>query len=384
MAAPARILRPVDAGPDLPGSGATGTAFARAAALPDVAYVIDPRFQGGTSAAVAAELRALAGQARIRVHAIESRMFAGRNVAPVLATTLADLRLAPDWDSPVISGDLVLLHNPSFLRFDTALERQILARHLAVVTHENFVRPGEAESHDVGGCLSRIDAAAVALRKSIAPVSPRNRRTVRGWLDRNPRFGHWELLAADWFNIVEGEPAAPSPQPRDRRGRLSRPGPEKFPPLATLDLCFPPTAEANVILGADFLAEAAADRPHWECHPFNGLGLADFFARIDFLVYFTAPTWSESFGRVLAEAVMAGKIVLTDAGTAAALPGAAIAARPDEVDGLIAAYLADPGRYAADVRRAQRALAAFAPEAFRRQFAEVAGAAPGVKGGSRA
>ena len=33
---------------------------------------------------------------------------------------------------------------------------------------------------------------------------------------------------------------------------------------------------------------------------------------IDFFVYFTAPTWQESFGRVVAEAIAAGKVVLTN------------------------------------------------------------------------
>jgi hypothetical protein len=338
---------------------------------PRIAYVIDPRFPGGTSAAVARELRAVAPHARLEVHGITSAMFPGRAPAGVLVAALDDLGLRLRADAPCIAADRVILHNPSFLKFDTRLASRIVAEGLVVVTHENFLRPGGHETHDVARCLDLIDGASLCLRKTIAPISPHNRATVMDWLASHPSHAHWDVMAEDWINICDFPLAPPTPAPRDRRGRHSRPGFEKFPPPADMDLCFPRHAEANVILGADLIDGLARERPHWEAIPFQGLDLAAYFARIDFMVYFTARTFRESFGRVLAEGIAAGKVVISDAETASVFGDAVVAARPAEVDGIVAAFVADPARYAAQVRRAQARLSAFSAESFLRTQAGV-------------
>ena len=344
-------------------------------ASPTLAYIVDPRFQGGTSAAVAAELEVAARLARVRFHAIESRMFAGRTPAPVLAERLMALGLAADWDNPVIGGDVAILHNPSFLRFQNRLERRILCRDLVVVTHENLLRPGGAQGFDAAACLHQIAEATLCARRWLAPVSAANRRTVEDWAATHPEGANWRLLPWDWFNIFD-LPADPAPRqtaPADRRGRLSRPGAEKFPGLAELDLCFPEHAQANVILGADRLLAMGLDRPHWRMLPFGSLPVAEFFEEIDFLVYFTAPGWRESFGRVLAEAMGAGKVVLTDAATAAPFGNGAIACTPAEVDAIIARLTGRPDLYDAQVARGRAAVAAFSGAAFTRCLAPFIG-----------
>ena len=104
--------------------------------------------------------------------------------------------------------------------------------------------------------------------------------------------------------------------------------------------------------------------PHWTLLRFGAMPVAEFLATIDFFVYFTHPLWRESFGRALAEAIAAGKLVITDAETAAPFgPGVVAAASPAEVDRIIAAHVADPQAYAARVRCAQETLAAHRPEA---------------------
>lgn len=342
---------------------------------PRVAYVLDPRFPGGTSAAVAEEIAAIRPMLRPQVHAVSSRMFAGRNVAPVLAGAMEAAGIEPLWDAPAIEADTVILHNPAFLKFERSLGRRIVARELIVVTHENFLRPGGAEGFDVAGCLDRIDRGTLALRKTLAPISAHNRATVAGWAARNGLRAGWSVADGDWFNICEFPLAPPTHSPRDRRGRHSRPGFEKFPPRAVLDLCFPAHAEANVILGAEILMAEAATPPHWRLYPFRGLDLARYFEMIDFMVYFTAPTWQESFGRVLAEGIAAGKVVISDAATAAGFAGAVVPAEPAEVDAVIAGFLADPARYRSQVRAAQGVLARFSAAAFRARFAAATGVA---------
>lgn len=331
---------------------------------PRLAVVIEPRFPGGTSAAVTHELGALAGHARIEVHGVTSRMFGNRAPAPGLVAALDRLGLPLIMDAPRIAAERVVLHNPAFLKFETAAPR-IVARDIVLVLHENFQRPGGGESFDVAHCLDLVDRGTVALRKWLAPISPPNRATVTAWLAAHPRQGHWRVLPEDWSNICDFPMRPPTPCPADRRGRHSRPGFEKFPDAATLDLCFPPHAAANVILGADNLTDLGASRPHWRLVPFGGMEVRAYFDTIDFLVYFTAPTFRESFGRVLAEAMAAGKVVITDPATAEIFGKGAIGARPGEVDAIVAAHLAEPARYMQQARAGQAALAAFSAAAFR-------------------
>jgi len=343
-----------------------------------ISYLFDPRFQGGTSAAIAAELRALAEVGlRPRLHAVESQMFSGRTLSRQIEETIAGLGLSLEWNSPSIGGDLVVLHNPSFLKFDSAFCSRIVARDLITVTHENFLRPSGEESFDVAHCLKLITGNSLALRRRLAPVSPYNRTVLNKWLAESDSCEDWQMLEDDWFNICDHTLTAPTANPRDRRGRLSRPGAEKFPALADLDLCFPTTSEANVILGADGLIAGRTNRPHWQLYEFNRLPVENFFEMIDFLVYFTAPTWSESFGRVLAEAVAAGKVVISDERTAAMLPDAIIPAEPADVDRIIADFIAHPVSYRDQVEKAQQSLAHFSPSAFRRLFVDIVRNLPG-------
>ncbi len=332
----------------------------------DFAYVLDPRFSGGTSAAVAQELRSLAeGPEHIRVHGISSAMFRGTDIAPVLGEALEDIGLALEWDPDVIAAERVILHNPAFLKFDTALAPRILARDLVIVTHENFLRPSGQEAFDIEHCLALVDKSSLAIRKWLAPISPYNRQMVREWLRRSRTMRHWQVLPQDWFNICAFEMEAPTPRPRDRRGRHSRPGYEKFPPVSDMDRLFPPTAERNFILGADRFIADKIHRPHWQMVPFRGVTVGAFFQQIDFHVYFTAPTWRESFGRVLAEAIAAGKLVISDAATASTFHGGVLAGKPDEVDDIIAHHLCHPQKYRAQVKTAQERLRAFSAERLR-------------------
>lgn len=340
---------------------------------PRIAYLIEPRFPGGTSSAVARELGAVRHLGRIEVHDAASGMFPGRPPADVLAGALDRLGLELRSDVPQVCADRVIVHNPSFLKRDSQLRTRIVTQDLIVVTHENFLRPAGFESHDVAHCLDLLDRATVALRKYLAPISPHNRETVRAWLAARPAHSHWQVLEEDWVNICDFTFVPPTQAPRDRRGRHSRPGFEKFPTWTDMDLCFPARAEANVILGADMLADLSRPRPHWQLFPFKGLDLASYFAKIDFMVYFTARTFRESFGRVLAEGIAAGKVVISDADTASVFGDAVVAARPEDVDGIIGAFIASPERYVAHVLKAQERLAEFSAESFLRRQARVFG-----------
>lgn len=336
-----------------------------------IAYVIDPRFPGGTSAAVASELRVAVQTARVTVHAVTSKMFGNKSVAPQIRSVLQELGLQMIWDAPTISADVVLLHNPSFLKFQPTFATRILTRHLIVVAHENFYRPGQKEAFDVGHCLDLIDNSSMALRKTIAPVSPYNRQMIDLWLNDNASYSRWAVLDRDWFNICDFAYHEPTDTPQDRRGRHSRPGIEKFPDRAGMDACFPVHAQSNVILGADLMIAEDRNRPHLDLYPFRALDVAQYFEMIDFMVYFTAPTWRESFGRVIAEAIAAGKVVISDPGTASIFKGGVVSGAPTDVDAIIANFIARPALYTKQVRSAQKSLRLYGPEEFRRFYTDV-------------
>jgi hypothetical protein len=263
----------------------------------------------------------------------------------------------------VVRADTIVVHNPSCLRFDAALSVRLSCAEAVVVTHENFLRPNGSEAFDVAGCLGLLEAALVCGRRRLAPVSAHNRRTVADWLARTGR--EWGLFPADWSNILEAELIPPTASPRDRRGRHSRPGFEKFPALDVMRAHFPPHAEACIILGGDALLLEPAEIPaHWDVRPFGASPVASFLREIDVFVYFTNPLWCESFGRVVAEAIAAGKVVITDPVTATSFPEAVIVSDGSDVDRIVRDLVGAPERYVDVVRRAQSRLARFAPNAF--------------------
>ncbi|MCG7519806.1 glycosyltransferase [Ruegeria sp. Ofav3-42] len=346
---------------------------------PKIAYVIEPRFSGGTSAAVAAELPVAAEFGQVVVHAITSRTFGeNQHVSPVLRKVLDDLQIPLVWDAPFISADFVFLHNPSFLKFQDTLGTKIIARYLFVITHENFLRPGGEEGFDVSTCLSQIEVSTISLRKTLAPISPYNRKAVVNWLTTSRMARYWDVLDCDWFNICQTDLSTPCETPQDRRGRHSRPGFEKFPAIADLDACFPKHSQCNVILGADALLEARVLRAHWNLLPFDAISVEEFFGMIDFFVYFTAPTWQESFGRVVAEALAAGKVVLANPDTGATFGDAVLTCRPADVDAIISDLIDHPHRYHEQVSRAQSALDRFSAGNFRAMLSSILSADSGV------
>ncbi len=142
-----------------------------------------------------------------------------------------------------MAADAVVLHNPALLKFDSALPLRILAHHLIVVSHENFLRPGGEAAFDVSGCLGRIERASLALRRSIAPVSDYNRQTVRGWMQQARPSG-WSILDATWFNVVDGPACRPPPNRGTGAGAIPARGSRSSPRSSTSTAAFrrPPSA----------------------------------------------------------------------------------------------------------------------------------------------
>jgi len=274
---------------------------ATASVRPRIAVVLDPRFPGGTASAVAQELPILDEIASIEIHGISTSMFKNQPVNPTLKRQLSALGHDILWDQSVISADLIILHNPSCFKFDQAIGSKFVCQAMLVVTHENFLTPFGGLGFDVEGCLGKIENASLCADRYLAPVSNYNRKTVAEWLSAD---SDWALSPDNWFNICDFDHIPPTEMPQDRRGRH-----------------------------------------HWTLCNFRSIPVAQFLKDIDFFVYFTHPSLRESFGRVIAEATAAGKLVITDPDTAANIGDGIIGAHPPEVNARIANFISNPKTY---------------------------------------
>ncbi len=303
-------------------------------------------------------------------------MFKDQPVHPDIARALADLNMKLRWNPQVINADIVIIHNPAFLKFNKVFKPRLVCDTLVVVTHENFTAPSGTLSFDVDACLELISDASLAANKILAPVSNYNRQTVAAWLDQSDQ--DWILSRLAWSNICDFDQAPPSGMPQDKRGRHSRPGFEKFPDRTTMEQIFPASAVHNAILGGDIFLEDDPP-PHWTLFKFREMAVDHFLDSIDFFVYFTNPNWRESFGRVIAEAIAAGKLVLTDPETAKTFGNGVIGCKPDQVDDCIARHTEDPNTYGKAVRLGQLSLNQFSADRFRERAATILDTAGGTK-----
>lgn len=344
--------------------------------------VLDPRFPGGTSSAVAQEILALAPFFDLSVVGLQTKHFRGTEANPKILAALEQVGLPFQWAGHSVAADVIVFHNPAALKFDTDLPTRFLAEQFYVVAHENFLRPNGTPGFDVAKTLNLLDAATIAQHLRIAPVSGYNRSTVEGWLTQlKSSDTPWQVTPFNWFNICDFAQQPPNPAPSDRRGRLSRVGYEKFPSRAIMEVLFPNTAIANVILGGDTLMNDRLPPPkHWEIHKFGALELPAFFEKLDFFVYYTHPELRESFGRVIPEAIAAGKMVITDPGTGQTFGPAVITASPEDASSIISHYCAQPRAYEAFVRKAQAWLTRFSSQTFAQQIQTELGKLKGKPG----
>jgi len=312
---------------------------------------------------VAREIPELMTLGNLRLAALSSRMLRPFPVNSSLQNVTADHGLEFSWNDPVITGDVVVLHNPSFLKFDEKMKSRIVCDTLIVVSHENFLAPDGSETFDIAHCLDLIEDASLAKTRLLAPVSEYNRKGLTSWLAQEERED-WVVASRNWHNICEFDVEPPRKAPRDRRGRHSRAGFEKFPNAEAMELMFPPNAEYCGILGGDTFMDDQENTPHWNLYKFREIPVQQFLNQIDFFVYFTNERWRESFGRVIGEAIGAGKLVLTDPETASTFGDGVVGTSPQKVDSEIAHYVANPQDYVQMIEKAQAGLAKFSAPSF--------------------
>jgi hypothetical protein len=343
----------------------------------DIIAIGDFRFPGGTSGAVAEELRAqVAGGYRTGLIQLKGPILQfphpiNPKIRACIDEGLADLL---DPDVPV-TARLVLAHHPSLFQHlpRRALRIEADAR-LLIVHHPPFDGFGQP-NYDCG-LIHRHAEAVLGGEVVWAPVGPLVRRQFAALDDPPP------LLPRDWYNVLDTRPwQVPRSGPLEVRpiiGRHSRPDVLKWPDdRATTLAAYPddPGFVVRILGGGPFLRDLMGGYPsNWEVLPFDAVPPARFLSTIDFFVYFHHSRWVEAFGRSIVEAMASGAVAVLPRHFEPLFGDGAIYADPHEVRSRVRQLHVDRGAF---LRQSRCALAAaesrFGPATHLRRLEDLIG-----------
>lgn len=330
----------------------------------DALIVADPRFSGGSTTALEADVGSMAGLGlRIGLTFVRSAYLDdARDPVNPRAAALADLDgvtlLVP---GQAARGELAFLHHP--LVFFRGIEERLALRseRAVIVTHHApFRSDGSLEWDPVA--TRRRARRATGLSPWFAPISG----VVRAQL---ASFG--PLLrqsSEDWPNIFDPVDwpvtRPPFSGPSLVIGRHGRPDPLKFPETGgSIDAALPASEHVRVrVLGcpAEALAAKGAHPDRWDVLDFGAVPVPDFLNSLDVFTYHYHRNWLESFGRTVVEAILCGRPCLLDPRLEATFGDLALYCRPADTAAALARMRADPqGTGARAARAREQAIARY-------------------------
>jgi hypothetical protein len=325
----------------------------------DIVFVADTRFEGGSSTALATEMKAAARAG------YDSALLMVKG--PIIGLPLAvhaEIRASLDGAIAAridprqkVETRLLLIHHPGILMNPLQPRPAIEAEQVVLVLHH----PARDQAGTVQYDLRRVVQNCVAAFGKpvlLAPVSA----VVRASLPRQLPDG-CDVMAEDWHNLIDiddwPERQTRSLVPPIRIGRHSRAHIQKWPDtLQDAKAAYPTEGkryENRMLGGEDFLRAHYGEIPaSWTLLPFEQDGVADFLRGLDFYVYYHSDAWSEAFGRCILEALAVGLVTILPQHFQPIFGDAALYATPGEVKDLVERYVADAELYAGQSRRARR------------------------------
>ncbi len=305
----------------------------------------DVRFPGGTSTALANEIRAIrrAGLS-VAVAAIQSPVLSRRR--PPHPGVLAAMEAT---GTPLVPAEtrvrarLALVCHPTLLTRPPTREIRVDADVVGIVMHHPPRDAAGASQYDLGAVRDILRDFGQP-DPVLLPVGPnvRSGLLTEGWGCRT-----W---TEDWHNLIDVEawPRARAGSATDRiaLGRHTRPDPLKWPSPEERDAAYPADpALVFRMLGADpALREAMRPwPPHWLALPFSHGGVAEFLTGLDGYAYFHHRDWIEAFGCNVLEALAVGLPTVVPPSFAPLFGEAALYATPEEAHGLYTRLRLDPG-----------------------------------------
>jgi hypothetical protein len=314
----------------------------------DVLIVGDFRFPGGTSTAIAHELRALQSTDHsVGLYHVQSAFLRAHGV---------------EWHDDIVA-------EVKRGRIDV-LSENAAAEATAMFVHSPWIVPGMPPT--------QLRAPVCILVAHHPPVD------ARGWLYYDPRtvdrharraFGGdlvwapispicrdafdaagltFPRLRLDWTNLifVDDWGAARSRLIGDQPtiGRHSRPRNEKWPATRkALFQVFPDGGDIQVrLMGlSDRMKRLIGECPsNWQTMEPDEIPVREFLSAIDFFVYFHHPHWVEAYGRTVAEAAAAGCVAILPPYLRRTFGDAGLYCEPAEALDLIRSVAADGERFA--------------------------------------
>jgi hypothetical protein len=324
----------------------------------DLLFLADARFEGGTSTALAAEIRA-AHQAGIRAGLVFVKgplLQTSKPTHPAIAALIDDGIVALVDPSLPMTAGVVVIHHPLIMTHRPTRRLRISARAVLLVLHHPATDAEGAEQYDLEPLVDNC-IAAFGHDVGLAPVSAVVRQSLPQLL---PERSY--VINEDWINLID----LGQWPPRSTRapiypvviGRHARPDLAKWPDTRwEALLAYPDDAEryqVRILGSGKFLSKAYGPLPrNWEEKEFDPEAVSPFLMQLDFYVYFHNSKWSEAFGRTIMEAMATELVVILSPLFEPMFGDAAVYCDPVDVKKVIAGFVAEPAAYVSQARRAR-------------------------------
>jgi hypothetical protein len=349
----------------------------------DVLLLSDFRFPGGTSSAIAEEIKAgaAAGYRIGLIHVEAPNLTYPFPINPRIRT-LIDAGLAEICDDtqPLEAG-IALIHSPHVLRHMPFRCPRLRSEIRLLVVHHPPMSADGQPYYDANAV--RVHADEVLGGEVLwAPVGPLVRAQLTA-LEDGP-----VLLPWDWYDVLDVAawqlPRQRFSDPRPVIGRHTRPDRRKWPDTREQILAaYPddPRILVRIMGGGSFLIETVGLYPrNWQVIRFDEISPREFLGGIDFFVYFHHSTWVEAFGCAIAEAMASGAVAILPAHFRELFREGAIYAEPAEVASHALRLRADPAAFRRQGQCGQALVEErFSHDAHRRRLAEIIGPPPSTR-----
>jgi glycosyltransferase involved in cell wall biosynthesis len=261
-----------------------------------------------------------------------------------------------------VSCDLLIIRYPPVLYHRLRYMPHIEAKEIRVIVNQ----PPMSDYGPNGVVRYKLEQCAENLRHYFGkdaiwhPIGPLVREALFKYHAADLK--HIKISEEDWFNIIDIGGWNRSEHKRAanatlRIGRHSRDHESKWPQTRDEILAAYPdndSIEVHILGGADTPSSILGGLPsNWTVHKFGSMRPKDFLSGIDVFVYFTSPSWVESFGRVIIEAMAVGVPVILPEIYRPLFADAAIYATPQTAVSIARKLYSDSEAYSRQVNLAQ-------------------------------